>query len=217
MHAIRERRFGKVPPFVARFFIGFGRSERKYAFSALGNTQKSTFSNFCELFAPRLLLYLHRTVKSMQNLYFFMVPSNIHPTTQMRGQYPCVFDMIASHLHTKIQISNIQNLDFVNKIDLPNFRSCVNNWRHHSGGSFAIFEHAPLLLPTANCSPPTFCEFPWGKNPYITENSDEITQIAITKGKPRANFPRFFRSDISTSIFVADRDVPSVPPAPSWR
>ena len=29
MHAIRKRRFGKVPPFVGRFFIGFGRSERK--------------------------------------------------------------------------------------------------------------------------------------------------------------------------------------------
>ena len=29
LHAIRKRRLGKAPPFVGRFFIGFGRSERK--------------------------------------------------------------------------------------------------------------------------------------------------------------------------------------------
>ena len=29
LHAIRKRRLGKAPPFVGRFFIGFGRSDRK--------------------------------------------------------------------------------------------------------------------------------------------------------------------------------------------
>ena len=86
MHAIRERRLGKVPPFVGRFLIGFGRSERKYAFSALGNTNKSTFSNFCELFAPRLLPHLNITVRNMRNLYFFLVPPNIHPTRTPAGR-----------------------------------------------------------------------------------------------------------------------------------
>ena len=68
LHAIRKRRLGKAPPFVGRFLIGFGRSERKYAFSAPGTTKKSSFSKFFKLFAPRLLLMLNRTVESMQNM-----------------------------------------------------------------------------------------------------------------------------------------------------
>ena len=51
--------------------------------------------------------------------------------------------------------TELQRLDGVvtlgrNQADLSNPMTCAN----------AIFEHAPLLLPTANCSPPTFCEFP---------------------------------------------------------
>ena len=147
---------GKVPPFVGRFLIGFGRSERKYAFSALGNTNKSTFSNFCELFAPRLLPHLNITVRNIRNLYFFWYRLIF---IQLRSWVAFIHRYVAS-FHPKVQISDVPDFTFINKIDLPNFRGCLNNWRYHSGGSFAIFEHAPLLLPTANCSPPTFCEFP---------------------------------------------------------
>ena len=81
------------------------------------------------------------------------------PNFRVRSWVAFIHRYVAS-FHTKVQISDVPDFTFINKIDLPNFRGCLNNWRYHSGGSFAIFEHAPLLLPTANCSPPTFCEFP---------------------------------------------------------
>ena len=119
MHAIRERRLGKVPPFVGRFLIGFGRSERKYAFSALGNTNKSTFSNFCELFAPRLLPHLNITVRNMRNLYFFWYRLIF---IQLRSWVAFVYRYVA-YFHPKVQISDVPDFTFINKIDLPNFRT----------------------------------------------------------------------------------------------
>ena len=46
VHAIREGRFAKVPPSFCRFLVGFGRSERKYEFSAPGSTINLAFLNF---------------------------------------------------------------------------------------------------------------------------------------------------------------------------
>ncbi len=84
LHAIRGGRFAKVPCLLLRFLIGFGCSERKYAFSAPGTT-KNQFFDFFELFAPRLLRILHRTINNAQNMYFFLVSSIGHPTTRFRN------------------------------------------------------------------------------------------------------------------------------------
>ena len=86
--------------------------------------------------------------------------------------------------HPKVQISDVPDFTFINKIDLPNFRGCLNNWRYHSGGSFAIFEHAPLLLPTANCSPPTFCEFPEVKILTLRKIATRLRKSRSQKGSP---------------------------------
>ena len=78
-HRIREGRFAGVSSSLCGFFIGLGCSEQKYAFSALGDIELLSFSMRCELFAPRLPRNLHIRAESMQNLYFWTVPSNIQP------------------------------------------------------------------------------------------------------------------------------------------
>ena len=66
---VRRGRFGWIPLALHQFLIGIDRSERKYAFSTLGNAKISVLSNAVELFAPWLLQYRSKPVQNTKNLH----------------------------------------------------------------------------------------------------------------------------------------------------
>ena len=87
LHRDREGRLGYVPPSVRWFFDGFECFHRKYEFPHLWTTKKSHFSISFEVFAPRLLPRVHRSVDCMKILFFGTVLSIRYATTQFRAQY----------------------------------------------------------------------------------------------------------------------------------
>ena len=81
LHAIRGGRFAKVPYLLLRFLIGFGRSERKYAFSTPGTTKNQFFrffSNFSRHASSGFFTEPSKTCK----ICIFLVPSIAQPTTR---------------------------------------------------------------------------------------------------------------------------------------
>ena len=66
----------------------YGRSGRKHAFSRPGTAKNSTVSISFDIYAPRLLLNRHRSVKTMQNSHFGPDRSIRHPTTRNADRVP---------------------------------------------------------------------------------------------------------------------------------
>ena len=82
IHSNRRGRFGWVQPSLCSFLIGFECSERKAQFSHLGNTKNQLFQFFSKLPRHGPVSQCYRSIKSMQNSYFFLVTSIVHPTTR---------------------------------------------------------------------------------------------------------------------------------------
>jgi hypothetical protein len=103
-HRIREGRFAGVSSSLCEFFIGFGCSEQKYAFSAPGITEKSYLSIFFELFASWLLRLRHKSTKTTQNTHLTVVRSLRDTTTRSRGPYRFVFELLFSNKCAKLDV-----------------------------------------------------------------------------------------------------------------